>query len=70
MKTILHFIQIKNKLSVFAADVQGATGIEYAMIGGMVTAAMVTGAAAFGSDLSTMLDGWMNVGDGLYGGEQ
>jgi pilus assembly protein Flp/PilA len=49
----------------FLADAEGATVIEYALIAGIISVAVITGATTIGSGLSTNLykaaDGFKNI---------
>ncbi|QJP12135.1 Flp family type IVb pilin [Pseudomonas multiresinivorans] len=39
----------------FAADKEGATAIEYAVIAGLISVIVITGAALIGTDLGTIM---------------
>lgn len=39
----------------FAADKEGATAIEYAVIAGLISVVVITGAALIGTDLGTIM---------------
>ncbi|WP_253452737.1 Flp family type IVb pilin [Pseudomonas nitroreducens] len=39
----------------FAADKEGATAIEYAVIAGLISVVVITGAAIIGGDLETIM---------------
>jgi len=50
------------KAKAFAADREGATAIEYAVIAGLIAVVIMVGARALGNDLSTLFS---SIGDAL-----
>jgi len=50
------------KAKAFAADQEGATAIEYAVIAGLIGVVIIVGARILGTDISTM---FTNIGTSL-----
>ncbi|WP_152227941.1 Flp family type IVb pilin [Pseudomonas sp. SCB32] len=50
------------KAKAFAADKEGATAIEYAVIAGLIGVVIIAGARILGTDISTM---FTNIGGSL-----
>jgi pilus assembly protein Flp/PilA len=50
-------LKMRNRLKSFIADEAGATAIEYALIAGFISLAVISGATTIGKNLSTTFSG-------------
>ncbi|MBD9513560.1 Flp family type IVb pilin [Pseudomonas sp. PDM22] len=48
------------KAKAFAADKEGATAIEYAVIAGLISVVVIAGASVIGEDLGTIMENIQN----------